>query len=217
MSTLPADPAEAIRRLKLPMGFRPTWSIVGLFPSQGDWTEDDYLSLAERLEAGRLLELVDGQIEVLPVPTEEHQLIDGFPYEKLNAVVRAGGLGIVLFAGLRVRLKPQHFRLPDLVFMSARNRAKRSNRFWQGADLAMEIVSEDDPDRDYVEKRAAYAAGGIKEYWTVDPRDRSVTLLVLKGRKYQQVARFADGDQVASVVLPDFSLAVSAIFDPAKE
>src|SRR6476469_6519257 len=88
MNTLPVDPAEAIRRLNLPAGFRPAWSIVGLFPSKGDWTEDDYLSLAERLEAGRLLELVDGQIEVLPAPAEEHQLINGFLYEKLNAVVR---------------------------------------------------------------------------------------------------------------------------------
>jgi len=217
MNTLPVDPAEAIRRLNLPAGFRPTWSIVGLFPSQGDWTDDDYLSLAERLEAGRLIELVDGQIEVLPVPTEEHQLINGFLYEQLNAFVRAGGLGIVLFAGLRVRLKPQHFRLPDLVFMSAANRAKRGNRFWQGADLAIEIVSEDDPDRDYVEKRAAYAAAGIKEYWIVDPRDRSVTLLVLKGRKYQQLGRFVEGEQVASVVLSGYSLGVSAIFDAANE
>jgi Uma2 family endonuclease len=217
MSTAPADPAEAIRRFKLPTGFKPAWPIVGLFPSQGDWTDDDYLSLAERLEAGRFIELVDGEIEVLPVPTEEHQLINGYLYEKLNAFVRAGGLGIVLFAGLRVRLKPQHFRLPDVVFMSAKNRARRSNRFWQGADLAIEIVSEDDPDRDYVEKRAAYATGGIKEYWIVDPRDRSVTLLVLKGRKYQQLGRFADGDRVASEVLSGFSLAVSSVFDAANQ
>jgi Uma2 family endonuclease len=217
MSILPADPAEAIRRLKLPTGFKPAWSIVGLFPSQGDWTDEDYLSVAERLEAGRLIELVDGQIEVLPVPTEEHQLINAFLYEHLNAFVRASGLGIVLFAGMRVRLKPQHFRLPDVVFMSVMNRAKRGNRFWQGADLAIEIVSEDDPDRDYIEKRAAYANGGIREYWIVDPRDRSVTLLVLKGRKYQQVGQFVDGDQVASTVLAGFSLAVSAIFDAAKE
>ena len=58
---------------------------------------------------------------------------------------------------------------------------------WAGADLAVEIVSPSDPNRDLVEKRAEYAAAEIAEYWIVDPRPRrrsvptgrSVTVLCL--------------------------------------
>jgi Uma2 family endonuclease len=36
----------------------------------------------------------------------------------------------------------------------------------------MEVVGEDDPDRDLVTKRVECAQAGICEYWLLDPRDR---------------------------------------------
>lgn len=211
------DPAAALGRLKLPKSFVPTWELAGLFPGQGEWTDDDYLGMVERIEAGRLVELVDGHTEVLPMPTEEHQALILFLVDVLRAFANPRGLGKVSFAGIRVQLRPKTFRLPDVVFMSAKNRAKRDNRYWSGADLAMEVVSEDDPQRDLLDKRADYAAAGIKEYWIVDPRDRTVTDLVLKGRKYQERGAFEDGQAATSAILPGFTVDVSVLFDAAKD
>jgi len=204
-------------RLGLPNNFEPSWDIVSLFPPQGEWTEEEYLVLGEKLDTHRLIELVDGRIEVLPVPTERHQSILLFLLEALRAFVKPRKLGKTLFSGLRVRLRARNFREPDLVFLSTKNAAKRGNRYWQGADLVMEVVSEDDPQRDYVEKRRDYARAGVREYWIVDPRIRSITLLVLKTRAYAQRGVFKDGDRVESVSLPGFSVDVSAVFDSADE
>lgn len=217
MKVTPVDPAAAVAKLKLPAGFNPAWELVGLFPAQGDWSDDEYLWLTDGLAGERRVELVDGRIEVLPVPTEPHQLINGFLYRMLFAFVEAGRLGTVVFAGLRVRLRTGNFRQPDVVFMSRENRERRSARFWIGADLAMEVVSDDDPPRDHVAKRADYAKAGVKEYWIVDPRDRSVTVLVLKGKKYQERGVFADGQAATSVVLRGFAVDVSELFDAAKD
>ncbi len=48
------------------------------------------------------------------------------------------------------------------------NDPRRQNRFWLGADLVVEAVSEDDPERDTVDKVADYAEAKIPEYWIIN-------------------------------------------------
>ena len=214
--TVVRDKRHSPARLKLPKDFDPAWDIVALFPPQGEWSEEDYLRFGEKLDTHRLIELVDGRIEVLPVPTEEHQLIVLFLIEALRAFVKPRDLGIVLFSGLRVRMRAKNFREPDVVFLGKKNHLKRGNRFWRGADLVMEVVNEDDPDRDYVDKRAEYARAGVREYWIVDPRKRTITLLGLKARTYVERGVYRNGEQVASQVLEGFSVQVRDVFAAAE-
>src|SRR5262245_25062805 len=47
--------------------------ILDLYPQQGDWTEEQYLRLTDHVT--RLVEFTDGYIEVLPMPTDNHQSI----------------------------------------------------------------------------------------------------------------------------------------------
>lgn len=201
-----------VRRTKLPKGSEPSWEVVALFPGQGQWSEEDYLTLGEKVDTHRLIELVNGRIEVLPVPTEKHQFIVLFLLDALRAFVKPHELGTVLFAGLSVRVRARNFRQPDVLFLSKKNEGKRGNRFWRGADLVMEVVSPDDPKRDYVAKRTEYAKAGIREYWIVDPKKRSITLLTLKGRAYTERGVFAPGENVDSIMLNGFSLAVAEVF-----
>ena len=49
----------------------PAWGIARLFPAQGNWSEGDYLSLTDNTR--HLVELVDGRVEVLSMPTQLHQ------------------------------------------------------------------------------------------------------------------------------------------------
>ena len=211
-----SDRKEAIAvvdRLNLPRGFKPSWGLVSVFPADGAWSEEEYLSsLGDR----RRCELVDGRIDVLPMPTEQHQLILAFLYEVVAGFVRAGDLGLVLFSGIRVKLRSGLIREPDLVFVTKANKSKRGNLFWSGADLAMEIVSTDDPRRDYVKKRAEYAKAGIREYWIIDPRDRSITVLTLSKKSYREKGRFTDSQTVASTLLKGLSIPVTDVFDAAK-
>ncbi len=44
-------------------------------------------------------------------------------------------------------------------------------------DLALEIVSPDSVERDYVRKREQYRQAGVKEYWIVDEMEQRVVLL----------------------------------------
>ena len=58
----------------------PTWEVAYLFPNQGAWSVADYLAL----DTNHLVELSEGRLEVLAMPTEQHQLIVAFLYNALN-------------------------------------------------------------------------------------------------------------------------------------
>ena len=49
----------------------PAWEIAQLFHDEGSWPEGDYLAL----DTKRLVEFVDGTVEVLPSPSPLHQLV----------------------------------------------------------------------------------------------------------------------------------------------
>jgi len=190
----------------------PAWEIARLFPAQGCWSEEDYLGLDTNLR----VEFSHGAVEVQEMPTQRHQLIIAYLFRRLDDFVTAHSLGTVLFAGLRVRLWPGKFREPDLVFMLRSHDARRGEQFWEGADLVMEVVS-DDRDRDLVRKRREYARAGIAEYWIIDPRDRQIVVLRNDAGDYEVQGIFGDGDAATSALLPGFTVAVADVLEAGSD
>jgi Uma2 family endonuclease len=183
-----------------------TWAVAQLFPLQGQWTEEDYLAL----HTNHLVELSDGVLEVLPMPTESHQSIVAYLYGALLAFVAPRRLGKVLFAPLRVRLWQGKIREPDIVFMLDEHRDRRAEKAWQGADLVIEVVSPDDPERDLERKPEEYARAGIPEYWIVNPLVGTITVLKLEGGRYVAHGEFRKGEKALSALLAGFEVDVSA-------
>jgi Uma2 family endonuclease len=186
----------------------PAWDVAKLFPAQGQWSTDEYLAL----QTNQLVEFIDGRIEVLPMPTEVHQFIVIFLFDMLRAFARRRKLGTPLLAPFRVRLHPRKFREPDVIFMLAEHADRRKNQYWDRADLVMEVVSEDDRQRDFDFKRREYALAGIPEYWIVDPQRREITVLSLRGKTYKVHGAFGRGQRATSVLLKGFGLSVTAAF-----
>lgn len=198
-------------------GRRPTWELLRYLPHQGEWTEDEYLALEERFGNNIRVELSDGYLEVLPVPTEPHQLLILFFVRCLDAFAQAHAPGVVLFSGIRVKLRvgqKTKFREPDVVYMAARHASRRHKEFWEGADLVTEIMSGDRKDRlrDWKDKPRDYAAAGIPEYWVIDPDKKVIRVYTLRGKSYRRHGDFKSGDQATSVLLPGFAVAASAVF-----
>jgi Uma2 family endonuclease len=184
--------------------------VLDLLPDQGHWSEDAYLWLTDY--TNRLIEYTDGYIEVLPMPTDGHQSILMFLYEMFVAFVRPRG-GKVLVAPLRVRVRPGKFREPDLLLVRDAQDPRRQNRYWLGADLALEIVSPDKPERDLKEKRGDYAEGNIPEYWIVNPLTDTITVLRLADGAYVEHGVFGRGQQATSALLEGFAVDVNATLD----
>ena len=117
---------------------------------------------------------------------------------------------------MRVKLRPDKFREPDLAFMLDEHASRKNNEFWDGADLVIEVVNEDNPNRDLRIKRGDYAEAGIPEYWIVDPRTKTVTVLRLENGMYLTHAEATGMGKVESALLAGFGAEVEEVFAAAK-
>ncbi len=192
----------------------PAWDLARMYPLQGYWSVEDYL----RLDTGMLVEYTDGFIRVLPMPNMLHQWIVQSLFRLLDDHVKSHGLGEVFLAPLPVELPRRKYREPDVAFVRP-ERIQTMKGQPRGADLVVEVVSEgrENRERDYVEKRAEYAAAGIPEYWIVDPQERKLTVLTLDGDAYRESGVFAVGDTAVSVALPGFAVPVKDVFAKCEE
>ena len=189
-----------------------TWkdALEEILPMQGTWTEEQYLVLTD--DKRRLIEFTDGFVELLPMPTDKHQRILKLFLFAFDRFVSPRG-GTVLFAPLRLRIRPGKFREPDLLLLLSAQDPRRQDRYWTGADLALEIVSPDNPSRDLIEKRTDYAEARVGEYWIVEPETETISVLHLEGDQYTEAGRYGRGGVAWSPLLSGFSIDASAVFD----
>lgn len=181
-----------------------------ILPPQGAWTEEQYLALTEHTR--RFIEFTDGNLEVLPMPTDKHQAVLQFLFLAFQQFLSPRG-GKAHFGPLRLRIRARKYREPDVLLLQSAQDPRRQNRFWLGADLALEVVSPDKPERDLVDKRFDYAEGGVPEYWIVNPLTETITVLRLEGASYVEAAQHRRGQSAASVLLPEFAVDVAEVFD----
>lgn len=202
--------AVDLRSRELRIVGRDNDTILDLRPLQGLWTEEQYLTMTDH--SHRLLEFSDGYIEVLPMPTDKHQAISQFIFLALLAYIQRIG-GKVQYAPLRLQIRPGKHREPDILLVRDANDPRRQNRYWRGADLVVEIVSPDDPERDTRDKRADYAEAAIPEYWIVNPVDETISVLSLAGEAYREHGVFRRGERATSALLGGLAVAVEEVFD----
>ncbi len=208
MNVMPTDlhiPARRSRRGE------PVWELLDRLPEQGRWSEAAYLRLDRKG-----IEFKDGCLEVLPVPDAVHQMLVFLLCQMLSQFVVDGQRGRALPAGFKLKVPRSTWREPDVVYLAPKNEHRHRREWWDYADLAIEIVSPDDPRRDYHDKREDYAATGVPEYWIIDPQHSTFTVLVLDDGMYRDAQVAREGDQVHSPTLPGLRVDVTQMFTRAR-
>ncbi len=185
----------------------PTWEVAHLFPAQGHWTETEFFEL----HSNRMVELADGTLEILPIPTWLHQLMVKFLVRSVEEAVR--DRGTVLDAPLPIRLFPKTIREPDVMYFAPGSEPQDPRGYPTKVDLAMEVVSEgvEARRRDYEDKHIDYARAGVAEYWIVDPDDKKITVLVLQDDRYQTHGEFKVGEAASGLLISGLRVDVCEI------
>ncbi|MEM6562254.1 MAG: Uma2 family endonuclease [Planctomycetota bacterium] len=199
-----------------PIRGEPVWELNDpSLPLQGDWTPELFLKLDMNGT-----ELVDGCLEFKPMANEPHNDILLFLVNLINGFIRPNKTGKASFATLKVKTLGKNRREPDIVVVMAENYDRfRQRSSWLGADFIVEIVSPDDPKRDYDDKRDEYAAAGIGEYWIVDPLQHHVVVFQLEGDAtvYRQVGTFVGDDEVTSSTVPGLVVTPNELWASVQE
>jgi Uma2 family endonuclease len=79
-------------------------------------------------------------------------------------------------------------------------------------DLVVEVLLTSTASKDRGEKKAIYERNGVREYWLVDSRARSVTVFLLEEARFDLGRRFDETEKFTSSVLAGLDVDVTQIF-----
>lgn len=176
--------------------------------SKKKWTYQDYLTLGEEVHC----QVLEGELIMTPAPNLEHQRISRKLEFELLRFVEERSLGEVFDAPVDVILDDENVVQPDLVFIAHASAGKLGKRGIMGApDLVVEITSRSSLYYDRHQKKALYVQAGVKEYWLVDPANRSIEVFFLAAGQYQIVGHAEGQGSVASKLLEGFAIDVTKI------
>jgi Uma2 family endonuclease len=138
---------------------------------------------------GQKADLIDGVIYMASPDNIRADELFGWLRTVWSIYVRRMDLGRIVGSRVAFRLSNRNGPEPDIGFVRKERRGRiKSGHVAGPPNLALEIVSPDSVERDYVRKRGQYEAAGVQEYWIVDPLEERVTLLRLDSSgKYREV------------------------------
>ena len=174
-----------------------------------DWTYDEYLKLDDE----QRYEIFEGDLSMAPAPDSDHQKSVGDLFVAMKLHVADRGLGEVFVAPLDVVLDDRNVVQPDILFVSKEREGIVQKRGIAGApDLVVEIISPGSLRRDRHLKLKLYERFRVREYWIVDPANRSVEVLELKEGRYDLESFAVGTGRVVSKVISEFELPVETLF-----
>jgi Uma2 family endonuclease len=184
-------------------------------PWPGTATEADVLEKHDR--ENRLFELVDGILVEKTVGFQESLLAVRIAALLYNFLA-GKRLGKVAGADGMIRLAPGLVRIPDVAFFAAsrfpEGRVPTEPIPWLAPDLAVEVLSISNTERESHSKREDYFQAGCQLVWEVDPRARTVRVYTAP----ETFTVLVETDTLdGGTVLPGFGLPLRRLFAELDE
>lgn len=144
------------------------------------------MEVFQNLPEGTLAQLINNQLTMSPAPSDTHQKILDKIYRRLGDHVEENHLGQTRPAPYDVYLNRRNAYQPDIVFIAKESLHKIKPNGLHGApDLVIEILSPGSWHYDKGDKKDEYERCGVKEYWMVDPADKTTEGFQLVNGEYQ--------------------------------
>lgn len=188
------------------------------FVSEQRLTQEEFFVWRERRPPSdhHRYELIQGRIVMTPPADFRHATLDTWLGHRLWRHVDEHELGFVLGSSGTYDMPSGDTLEPDVAFVShARLEggpppvAGRNIRIVP--DLVIEVLSKSTQARDRGVKKEIYAANGVREYWLVDPRRRTVTVFQARDHVFDAGRTLAAG-VLPSVALRRLELTVEEVF-----
>ena len=159
-------------------------------------------------------ELVNGYFYDMSSPGRLHQKVLGLIFRKIGDYIDSkGGKCEVYPAPFSVQLKEDEDTVlePDISVIC--DPEKLNDRGCLGApDWIIEIVSKSNASNDYIRKTNLYERAGVKEYWIVDPAEKTVYVYHF-GTEDFRVKHYSFRDRIPSGIYEDLTIDFSGIDD----
>lgn len=166
------------------------------------------------------IEIINGEAIMMAPPSRIHQEISfeisrqiGNYLEGKQCKIYPAPFGVRLFE--RDGERPEDVDTmvePDISIVC--DRSKLDNHGCKGApDMVLEVMSPSTQRHDQLVKLAMYQQAGVREYWIVDPMNKTVRVMLLDSSGILQLHEIYDRDGVAKVnVLDGCFVELSKVF-----
>ena len=183
-------------------------------PTRTRLTIAEFLDLPDTEEKQKM-ELDDGELYIMPRPRIVHQFLASYLFwhvaNYINAFAEPPAAAYLDMVVILSR-EPRRVLAPDLAVVLAGNPYQTSGGYFEGVpDITVEVLSTDRR-RDLVRKRQLYAEAGVREYWIVDPRADTATLLELRDGEYAERAVLTVSDTLTTPLLPGLAIPLADVF-----
>jgi Uma2 family endonuclease len=166
--------------------------------------------------AHKRFELHEGEIVEVPSPSPLHQWIVAQLIILIGKFLEQFPLGYVFGNNLDYEPADGVIVQPDLSFVAFERAPRLPERFQIMPDLAVEVMSPSNTERDMLRKVLLYFAYQAREVWVVYPEERMVRIYT-PAAQGAHVRQFVEGDQLAgSAVLPNFRFNIADLFPKAS-
>ena len=172
-------------------------------------TLTEYLAMPE---GAPYYEFINGIAHFMPSPTFLHQRILARLFRRMDTFVEEHNLGITLFAPLDVYLSDEEYYQPDMLFVSNERKSIIQERIHGAPDLVVEVLSPSNGYKDLSHKKRMYEAFDVREYWILDPLEKSVEVLFNTENGFQIASKAYTRGMVKSQILSGFAVDVEQLF-----
>ena len=159
------------------------------------------------------LEYINGEVYLQSAPSVEHQSV------VTNLSTELG----IYFKGKECR----HFVAPfDVVLQNETEKHKvqpditvicdnsgfTKNNYTGVPTIVVEVLSPSTVSKDYIIKMDLYMRFGVKEYWIVSPKNKSMEIFALENGSYLEPIVYSKNDTVKSTLFDNLSIQLKDIF-----
>lgn len=181
------------------------------------FTYKDYLSWTDQNERWELIYGI--AYDMSPAPNRGHQEISGFLFRSIGNYldnkkcrVYAAPFDVRLPGGFITDDDVDTVVQPDISVFC--DEEKLDDRGGNGApDLIIEILSPSTASKDLKEKFFLYERVGVKEYWVVDPANKTLSAFILKeGGRYERGVVYAGEDVLKTALFEKLQIKMEEVF-----
>lgn len=175
------------------------------------------VSLEEFLEMDKSkdrLEYFNGEVIYLPSPSVDHQRVlinigaelrDYFKSKSCEAFALLDLWLINKEKSLNVKVQPDLMVICDKTGL-------RENSYYGAPALIIEIISPSNENHDRIKKYIIYMDFGVKEYWIVNPKLKTIEVCILEEDEYKQAAIYKGNDCATSQIFDGLKIHLEEIF-----
>lgn len=183
-----------------------------MIPTEKKISYEEFLKIDKGEEN---LEFIDGRIYLLSAPSAAHQTV------VTNLSTEFG----IYFKGRECRHFVSPFDVvfkdkdavhkvqPDLIVICDKD-GLNENNYTGIPTLVVEVLSPSTTSVDFIKKMDLYMRFGVKEYWIVSPKSKSVQIFLLKDDgTYSEPVVYSKNDIVNSNIFDGLEIKISDIFE----